>query len=69
MTLLTPTRGIQLALTLRQPRQRRDAALVHPPCPICAGPTAQHGDRLVCAICGYGSEERPRRRQRARATR
>lgn len=65
MTVPIQTQGVQLALALRR-KQRRAPTLVHPPCPICAGPTARHGDRVACAVCGYGVEERPSRRARAR---
>ena len=36
-------------------------------CPRCAGPTASHGSRAVCVICGFGAKPRPfRRRHKAR---
>ena len=75
MAVPIQTQGVQLALTLRR-KQRRTPPLAHPPhllphplCPICAGPTARHGDRVACAVCGYGVAERPRRRRRGRARR
>ena len=61
MTLSTHTQGIQLALAAHRPRPKRGRGLVHPPCPVCAGPTARHGRRVVCVICGHGAQERPRR--------
>ena len=62
MTLSTQTRGIQLTLTQKQQKRRRAPAPPHPPCPICAGPTARHGARNICAVCGHGAQEQPRRR-------
>lgn len=64
MTLSTPTRGIQLALAAQQPRPRRGHGLIHPPCPVCAGPTARHGRRIVCIVCGHGAQEHTRQAAR-----
>ena len=70
MPLSTQSRGVQLALTLQLPQPPQSGpAPGHRPCPICAGPTARHGRRLACVLCGYGTVERPRRRIRQRPRR
>ena len=33
-------------------------------CPHCAGPTASHGRRFVCVVCGFGGQTIQRRRRR-----
>ena len=60
-------RGAQLPLML----ESRPAARVSYPgprrgssaCPRCAGPTASHGRRIVCVICGFGARPRKARRR------
>ena len=54
-----PARGIQLTLAAPPAAYApsRVPSLPHPPCPICAGPTARHAGRAVCVVCGHGSQE------------
>lgn len=59
------TRGIQLSLALRRAPQRALEPLPpHTSCPVCAGPTARHGARIACALCGYGTKETAHRIRR-----
>ena len=62
----TLTRGIQLAFAVNAANaanaQPSETLAPHRPCPVCAGPTARVGRHLACALCGYGTRERPRRR-------
>ena len=54
-----PARGIQLTLAARPApyAPSRVLALPHPPCLICAGPTARHAGRAVCVVCGHGARD------------
>ncbi len=59
----TLTRGIQLAFAVNARNAYASETLTpHRPCPVCAGPTARVGRHLACALCGYGTKERPRGR-------
>ena len=66
MALPTLTRGIQLAFAVNvvnaSNAQPSETPAPHRPCPVCAGPTARVGRRVACALCGYGTRERPRGR-------
>ena len=66
MALPTMTRGIQLAFAVNVANaadaQPSETLAPHRPCPVCAGPTARVGRFVACALCGYGTKERPRGR-------
>ena len=69
MPLPTMTRGIQLAFAVNVVNvlnaanpQPSETPAPHRPCPVCAGPTARVGRHVACALCGYGTRERPRGR-------
>ena len=63
MALTTLTRGIQLAFAVNaRNAPARETLAPHRPCPVCAGPTARVGRYVACALCGYGTKERPRGR-------
>ena len=63
MALPTLTRGIQLAFAVNVANTQPSETLApHRPCPVCAGPTARVGRHVACALCGYGTRERPRGR-------